>query len=77
MCERHYRMTDRSIEELDVEKEKVVRLNLNPSLPVSKSLLEIASRSPTAAISSVAALFITIILSIVIPLMFSPCKNDS
>lgn len=71
-------MTDRSIEDFDVEKQqKVVRLNLNPNLPVSKSLLEIASRSPTAAISSIAALFITIILSIVIPLMFTPCKNES
>ena len=75
-------MTERKLEEVKVvtgkeESEKTVRLNINPSLPVSKSLLEIAARSPTAAISSVAALFIVVILSIVIPVMFSPCQNQS
>lgn len=66
-------MTDRKDEE-KIDLKEVV--NTNPTLHLSKSLYEIASKSPTAAISSIAALFIVIILSIVIPVLFSPCKSS-
>lgn len=51
-------------------------LNTAPTVRLSKSLYEIASKSPAATISSIAALFIVIILSIVIPTLFSPCKSS-
>lgn len=66
-------MSDRKQEEAIDLKEVV---NKNPTLHLSKSLYEIASKSPAATISSIAALFIVVILSIVIPSIFSPCKSS-
>lgn len=66
----------------EVKRENTVELeNSNPQIKLSKSfyqsLYDIASKSPAAAISSICALFITVILAIVIPVLFAPCKNSS
>ena len=54
--------------------------NLNPTIHISKSvyekLFELVQKSPAAAITSICVLFIVVILSIVIPTMFSPCKSS-
>lgn len=55
--------------------EKMEQEKVQPSIPLSRSfyqnLYELASRSPGAAISSICALFITLILAITLPLFFS------
>lgn len=50
--------------------------NKTPSISRSKSIIDLIQRAPGTAISSIAALFIVIILSIVIPLLFAPCKSS-
>lgn len=48
-----------------------------PQLPVSHSyMLDLINRSPGTAISSIVVLFILIILSIVVPTLFSPCNCE-
>lgn len=44
--------------------------NKKPTITLTKSLYEMISKSPGTAISSIAALFIVIILAIVIPTLF-------
>ena len=51
--------------------------NLHPQLTLSRSIANFIQRTPPgAAIPSISALFIVIILSIVIPILFSPCKTS-
>lgn len=48
-----------------------------PQLPVSHSyMLDLINKSPGTAISSIVVLFILIILSIVVPTLFSPCNCE-
>ena len=64
-------------EEVEVKKQQQKHINTpdlenqTPNIKVSKSVFnsmyELASKSPAAAISSICALFIVIILSIIIP----------
>ena len=51
--------------------------NTQPKIKLSKSLVDLIQRTPPgAAIPSIAALFIVIILSIIVPILFSPCKSS-
>lgn len=61
--------------ELKEQKTPVLE-DQTPRMSYSRSLYNLAAKSPAAAISSIAALFIVIILSITIPVMFSPCKSS-
>lgn len=48
-----------------------------PQLPVSRSFVhDLLSKSPGTAITSIVALFVLIILSIVVPTLFSPCNCE-
>ena len=46
-----------------------------PKMSISRSFYELITKSPMGAISSIAALFIVIILSITIPILFTPKSN--
>jgi hypothetical protein len=67
-------MTDRQ-ETLDIDNSSVA---LRPSKSFYQTLLTVAERSPGATVSSICALFITIILAIIVPSLLGGyfCKSS-
>lgn len=67
-----------SEENKKIERDIITEIpNSSPTIKLTKSLYEMISKSPGTAISSIAALFIVIILAITIPSIFASSQTCS